>query len=131
MSEFRRPLDDDRHAYLLRLSVCTSAHGRAPAWRDCPTGRRVDDCRLGPSSDQRISKHQSMTATAQELTSRGVALGREKRLREAIDCFEQALRLDPHFAVAHRNLGYARELLGDLSGALDAYRRAVELNPTA
>jgi Flp pilus assembly protein TadD len=71
-----------------------------------------------------------MTATAQELTSRGVALGREKRLHEAIECFEQALRLDPGFALAYRNLGYARELLGDTPGALAAYRRAVELNPT-
>ncbi len=71
-----------------------------------------------------------MMATAQELTSRGVALGREKRLAEAIECFEQALRLDPDFALAYRNLGYARELLGDSAGALAAYRRAVELNPT-
>jgi Flp pilus assembly protein TadD len=72
-----------------------------------------------------------MTETAQELTSRGVALGREKRLDEAVECFEQAIRIDPEFALAHRNLGFARELLGDMAGALVSYRRAVELNPTA
>jgi Flp pilus assembly protein TadD len=72
-----------------------------------------------------------MTETAQELTSRGVALGREKRLDEAVECFEQAIRIDPEFTLAHRNLGFARELLGDMAGALVSYRRAVELNPTA
>ncbi|MBW8883323.1 MAG: glycosyltransferase family protein, partial [Planctomycetia bacterium] len=72
-----------------------------------------------------------MTVTAQELTSQGVALGREQRLGEAAECFEQAIRIDPNFALAHRNLGYARELLGNMEGALASYRRAVELNPTA
>ena len=56
-------------------------------------------------------------STASELTSRGVKLAREQKLAEAIDCFEQAIRLDPALALAHRNLGYARELLGQTAMA--------------
>src|SRR5437868_1388210 len=72
-----------------------------------------------------------MTSAAAELTTRGVKLAREQKLQEAIDCFEQAIRLDPRYALAHRNLGYARELLGDRAGAIACYRRALEYNPLA
>jgi Flp pilus assembly protein TadD len=71
-----------------------------------------------------------MTTTAQELTSRGVALAKEKRLREAVQCFEEALRLDPQFALAHRNLGFARELQGDMAGAIACYRQVLAIDPT-
>jgi tetratricopeptide (TPR) repeat protein len=67
--------------------------------------------------------------TAAELTSRGVKLAREQKLQEAIDCFEQAISLDPAAALAYRNLGYARELLGQTAMAIDCYRRAVAIKP--
>ncbi len=69
--------------------------------------------------------------TAEELTSRGVKLAREQKLSEAIDCFEQAIRLDPDSALAYRNLGFARELLGQTAVAIDCYRRAIEIKPLA
>src|SRR5437868_8157632 len=72
-----------------------------------------------------------MTSAAAELTTRGVKLAREQQLQEAIGCFEQAIRLDPCYALAHRNLGYARELLGDQAGAIACYRQVLEINPLA
>ncbi len=41
----------------------------------------------------------------------------------------QVLKLAPEFAAAHGNLGVLRRRRGDTSGALDAYRQALALDP--
>jgi tetratricopeptide (TPR) repeat protein len=43
--------------------------------------------------------------------------------------FEAVVRLAPEFAAAHGNLGVVKRRLGDVPGALDAYRRALALEP--
>ena len=50
---------------------------------------------------------------------------------EAARALEQATRLRPDFPEAWSDLGQARKLLLDDEGALAAYRRAVEQNPSA
>ena len=50
-------------------------------------------------------------------------------LNEAADCYRQAIRLDPGFARAHGALGQALLAQGELSEALAATRRGLDLLP--
>ena len=50
-----------------------------------------------------------------------------QRYGKALERFREALALDPEYALAHFNVGNALEALGDLEGALAAYRRTLEL----
>jgi len=54
---------------------------------------------------------------------------REQRYRDAASGYEQCAALSPESPVFHFNLGTAREKLGELSGAIDAYLTAYRLNP--
>src|SRR5258708_14095887 len=59
----------------------------------------------------------------------GTALLAEGRADEARAAFEQALAHKPDFPEAAYNLGNARRELGDLAGAIAAYRSALHLRP--
>jgi Flp pilus assembly protein TadD len=48
---------------------------------------------------------------------------------EAESLLNEVLKLAPDFAAAHGNLGVLRRRRGDTAGALDAYRRALTLDP--
>jgi pentatricopeptide repeat protein len=48
------------------------------------------------------------------LNALGVALGRQGKLDEAIECFNEALRIKPDFAEALSNLSHAQALRGGL-----------------
>lgn len=54
----------------------------------------------------------------------GVLLGDAGRHAEAADCYRQALQQNPGFAQAGINLGRQLEALGDIDGALAAWRDA-------
>ena len=51
------------------------------------------------------------------------------RLDEAIEQYEQALRIDPVYVLAHHNLGRALKVRGRLDEAIVHMRRAIELDP--
>ena len=71
--------------------------------------------------------------TALYLNNRGADELRAAHPEAASQYFTNAVRLAPTFGFAWGNLGVARRRLGDLDGALDAYRRALALdseNPT-
>lgn len=55
--------------------------------------------------------------------------GREKLLASAEDALQQAYKTDPTIAIAHMADGFIRRAKGDHLGALDAYDRALQLNP--
>jgi tetratricopeptide (TPR) repeat protein len=59
----------------------------------------------------------------------GHALALQQRWDEARREHETAVTLQPAFGFAWRGLGMAREHLGDLAGALDAYEQAVHHAP--
>ena len=59
----------------------------------------------------------------------GVALARSGKLPEAIDCFREALRLDPAGAEVHNNLGLALLHAGHASDAVDSFREALRRKP--
>lgn len=54
----------------------------------------------------------------------------EADLRKAAALFERALAAEASFALAAYHLGQTRQLLGDGEGAVEAYRRAIALDPT-
>jgi len=49
--------------------------------------------------------------------------------RDAIPCFDRAIRLNPRLALAYNNRGIAWREKGDLSRAIADFDRATELNP--
>ena len=51
-------------------------------------------------------------------------------LSGAKNCFEQAITIDPNFAIGHCNLGMALKAVGQLVQAIDHYQKAISLNPT-
>jgi protein O-GlcNAc transferase len=51
------------------------------------------------------------------------------RAPEAMEHWEQAIRLKPDYAEAHYNLGVALEQAGKVSEAIQHYREAVRIKP--
>jgi tetratricopeptide (TPR) repeat protein len=59
----------------------------------------------------------------------GSALFQTGRLPEAIDQYQQALRINPDFAMAHENLGFALMKAGRMPEAIDQYQQALRIYP--
>jgi Tfp pilus assembly protein PilF len=59
----------------------------------------------------------------------GVLLAGRGRTEEAIATYERALAARPNLAAAWVRLGDARRECGDVRGAVDAFRRALEIEP--
>ena len=47
----------------------------------------------------------------------------------AIADFERAIEINPQYANAYSNRGFAKSRLGDYEGAMADYERAIEINP--
>lgn len=85
-----------------------------------------------PQAEMERAKVAVMAAKEEEeakLLSDGVELWRHKQGPQAIEKFEQVLRLDPHNAEAHFNLGVVYESANNLVEASASYHRAAEENP--
>ncbi|MCX6576482.1 MAG: sulfatase-like hydrolase/transferase [Candidatus Aminicenantes bacterium] len=50
-------------------------------------------------------------------------------LRKALDYFKQAIALDPRYPSAYNGLGSALNMAGDADGAIENWKKAVELKP--
>jgi tetratricopeptide (TPR) repeat protein len=62
------------------------------------------------------------------LNNLGTALLDQGDLAKAIDCYQEAIRIDPEFVTAHANLGFALRQR-DRDGALASFRQAIRLDP--
>jgi len=60
----------------------------------------------------------------------GVFLAGRGEMKAAIAMYERALAARPNFAAAWHRLGEARRDCGDTLGAIDAFRRALEIEPS-
>jgi len=59
----------------------------------------------------------------------GVELQEQGRLEEAIGEYDEAIRLDPQYALAYTNRGAAYAYLGEYQEAIADFTRAIEINP--
>ncbi|MCG3150451.1 MAG: hypothetical protein PCFJNLEI_03937 [Verrucomicrobiae bacterium] len=68
---------------------------------------------------------------ARALTNLGNAVGEDStRLAESIKFYQEALRHDPAYSLAHYNWGLALASQGDYRGAVQQYEMALQLKPT-
>ncbi|HEY9793373.1 MAG TPA: tetratricopeptide repeat protein [Candidatus Obscuribacterales bacterium] len=82
-----------------------------------------------PTERARIAAQAAKEQEIANLLTEGVDLYRKKHGIEAQAKFSQVLRLDPHNAQAHFNLGIVRESLGNYVEALGNYRQAAQEEP--
>ncbi|HDP75683.1 MAG TPA: tetratricopeptide repeat protein [Bacteroidales bacterium] len=68
-------------------------------------------------------------ASAQYLFTYGVILFQQEQYHDALNAFNQVLRIDDRIPDAWLNRGTARLMLSDSSGALTDYTAAINLNP--
>ncbi|MFZ2948478.1 MAG: tetratricopeptide repeat protein [Desulfuromonadaceae bacterium] len=59
----------------------------------------------------------------------GAALMAEGKSKAAVPHFLEALRLKPHFAMAHYNLALVFDMQGKINGAEREYKKSLEINP--
>jgi tetratricopeptide (TPR) repeat protein len=59
----------------------------------------------------------------------GADLLKQGRLEEAITEFERAVEMDPSYAAAYFNLGYAYERRDRIDDAITQYKKAIQLEP--
>jgi tetratricopeptide (TPR) repeat protein len=66
---------------------------------------------------------------AQELYEKGMELGRQNNYAQALDEFNQAIKLDAKNASYYAGRGHSHFMLNQLDNALDDYNKALALNP--
>lgn len=64
------------------------------------------------------------------LDTLGVVLTRTSRYKDALRLFERAVALQPGNGHLLHNLGWGRQYLGDMKGAVQAYRQQLRVDPT-
>jgi predicted O-linked N-acetylglucosamine transferase (SPINDLY family) len=121
-----------------RLAEAEAAYRRglalAPDFQDA----RIRLAILTAEQD-RLAEAEEFVAAAERLAPRdaqvsnasGLIAMRRKNYGQAAASFRRAIEIDENFAGAWCNLGIALEELKDTEGAVDAYRRALTLDPAA
>jgi tetratricopeptide (TPR) repeat protein len=69
------------------------------------------------------------TETAQEWNERGISLGKSGEYKEAIECFDKAIELNPNYAMAYSDRGIVYEKLKKYERAIEDYNKAIALDP--
>lgn len=63
------------------------------------------------------------------LCNRGIFYLAVEDYRNALSCFEKAVKINPRYASAHFFTGYSKDALGQYQEAIEAYRQAVRIEP--
>src|SRR2546430_12850827 len=71
----------------------------------------------------------STTKTARENYQRALSQYQAGRYQEALSSLQEALKLDPNFAIAHNSAGVVYDKLGRSAEAINSCERAVVLKP--
>lgn len=67
------------------------------------------------------------TEQAEQLFEQGVALHRDRRFEEAIQAYQEAIRIDPMYDSAYINMGLALIQLGQLNSAVPIFQQVLTL----
>ena len=78
---------------------------------------------------QKIAVQAAREQEMQDLLKEGARLWRNRHGVEAVEKFDQVLRLDPQNAEAHFSIGVIQESAGKLNEALEHYQKARKTNP--
>src|SRR5690242_19795283 len=84
------------------------------------------DSTSAQDSGMRVSRIEKEALAANE---QGVALVKSAKYEEAVEAFDSAIKLNPHFAIAYNNLGATYNSLGRYEDAVKVLKRALELTP--
>lgn len=68
-------------------------------------------------------------SSSEGLFNRGIFYLAAEDYRNAISCFEKAVKINPRYAAAHFFTGYSKDALGQYPEAIEAYRQAVRIEP--
>ncbi len=85
--------------------------------------------RISTSTRRRVNSRTQATKTKEQYLNEGIRLSSIGLFREALEAYEQALRLDPHFADAYFDKGNTLYSLRRYAEALIAFERAIHLVP--
>jgi Tfp pilus assembly protein PilF len=77
------------------------------------------------------AEHRYVPPSASHSVEIGNFYLRRKEFKAALSRFEEAVKTDPHYALAYRGLGRVYERIGLRQKALDAYRRYLDELPSA
>jgi Flp pilus assembly protein TadD len=83
---------------------------------------------LSKQTSERVDKHDPTEAEA--LNVKGMNFVRARQLESALDCFEQAVKLNPNHSRAWYNRGMSLMGLGESNEeALHCFQKAIEIDP--
>ena len=83
---------------------------------------------LSKQATERVDKHDPTDAEA--LNVKGMNYVRTRQLKEALECFEQAVKLNPNHSRAWYNRGMSLMGLGESNEeALHCFQKAIEIDP--
>jgi tetratricopeptide (TPR) repeat protein len=84
-----------------------------------------------PAADKADPFRRYVSPSASKSVEIGDFYLRRKKFNAALSRFQEALKTDPHYAPAYRELGRVYEKMGFWQKSLDAYRKYLDELPTA
>ena len=96
---------------------------------ETPKTKQVDK----PKIEKKVGKKTSLVNpdyNRLKLFKKGINLMADEKLEDAIEMFQNALRIDPHSVDTLMKLGYAKFHLGDHIGALNVYDKIFDIDVT-
>jgi len=93
----------------------------------CQNNYQTDD--NYDSEEQKLKAKAARDSQINSLLSDAISLYKQKKFNDAIDLFNQVIRLDPENAAAHFSLGIALHANKDVAGAANQYQIAHDLEP--
>ena len=71
----------------------------------------------------------AVSALASDYNNQANAMIEKGNVDAALDCYKQAIELNPNFVDAYNNMGNLWAHTGDLNAAINCYEQAIEINP--
>jgi tetratricopeptide (TPR) repeat protein len=84
-----------------------------------------------PAADKGDPFRRYVSPSAQKSVEIGDFYLRRKKFNAALSRFQEALKTDPHYALAYRELGKVYEKMGFWQKSLEAYRKYLDELPSA